>query len=239
VLPGVNIDRADWDQHREAELDRLESALAYPMYIKPANLGSSIGISRADNRQTLADSIDIAAEYDRRIIVEKGVVEVKEVNCSVLGFGNDVTASVLEMPIRWDDKEILDFASKYLSGEGGKGMETQSRRIPAPISDDLTAKIRALSVEVFKSLDCKGVVRIDYIIDESDGSYYICEINTIPGSLSYYLWNETDLTFPELLTKLVDFSIKAQREKLRNNLSFESAILENVGKGSKGNKHGV
>jgi D-alanine-D-alanine ligase len=133
----------------------------------------------------------------------------------------------------------LDFSSKYLGGGGGKGMESQSRRIPAPISGELTEKIRALSIEVFKSLDCKGVVRIDYIIDESDNSYYICEINTIPGSLSFYLWSETDLTFSELLTKMIDFAMTAHREKLRNKLSFESVILENAGKGIKGKKHGV
>jgi len=233
VLPDTWLDRAHWEAGREAELDRIEAALPYPMYVKPANLGSSIGIGRADDRAGLTNAIDIAASYDRRVLVEKGVAQIQEVNCSVLGWGLEAKASVLEMPIRWDDAELLNFDSKYLSGEGGKGMDSMSRRIPAPIEDALTDAIRALSLEVFKSLDSKGVVRIDYIIDQSDGSYYVGEINTIPGSLSNTLWAATDMTFAELLDAMIEYAIAAHAEKRRNVFTYDSSILSKVSAGAK------
>ncbi|NLG24198.1 MAG: D-alanine--D-alanine ligase, partial [Clostridiales bacterium] len=205
VLPDTWIDRADWAARRDSQIEKVEAALHYPVYVKPANLGSSIGISRADDRDGLIRAVDVACAYDRRILVERGVERLKEVNCSVMGYGSDVRASALEMPVKWDDKALLDFGDKYGrggKGEGGKGMASLGRVIPAPIDEGKAEALRALSVEVFKALDSKGVVRIDYILDESDGSHYIGEINTIPGSLAFYLWEPVGVSFAELVDRM-------------------------------------
>ena len=233
VLPDMTVNRSEWEKNRDAILDGIERTLKYPLYCKPANLGSSIGISRADDRASLAGGIDIAVAYDKRVMVEKGVAQIKEVNCSVLGYGDDVRASVLEMPIRWDDAALLDFNKKYLSGTGGKGMESMNRRIPAPIDDALTDKIRGLSVDVFKALDSKGVVRIDYMIDETDNSVYIGEINTIPGSLALSLWEAMNITFSELLDIMAESALIAHADKQRNVFTYDSTILSSVASGTK------
>ena len=179
------------DFRRKTVVYEVEKALPYPVFVKPANLGSSIGISRADNREELISAIELACEYDRRILIEKGLNEPVEVNCSVMGFDNDVRASVIEMPSTGGD--MLGFFEKYLKDRGSEGMASLSRIIPAPIGDELTKKVKELSIKVFKLLDCKGVVRIDWMIDQDTGKLFITEINTIPGSLSFYLWNKTDL----------------------------------------------
>ena len=206
------------------------------MFVKPANLGSSIGISRANDREGLIHALDVASAYDRRILIEKAVEKLSEVNCAVLGYADDVQASVLEMPTRWE--EFLTFDEKYLRGSKGssKGMTSLSRKIPAPISGELTEKIRDLSVQVFKSLDCKGVVRIDYIIDESDQSYYIGEINTIPGSLAFYLFEATGsgLSFSAMVDKMVECALLANADRNQSVFSYDSTILQKFTSGQKG-----
>ncbi|MEA5067017.1 MAG: D-alanine--D-alanine ligase, partial [Eubacteriales bacterium] len=215
-------------------LARLERALPYPVYVKPANLGSSIGISRADDRAGLAQALDVAAAFDRRLLVEKGVADLKEVNCSVMGYAGNVRASVTEMPVRWD--EFLTFDEKYMrSAKGGsKGMQSLSRQVPAPISDELTARIQALSVDIFKALDCKGVVRIDFILDGADGALYVEEINTIPGSLAFYLWEASGVSFQNMIDKMVECALKAHADKRQSVFSYKSDILNRQGGGTKG-----
>ncbi|MEA4898555.1 MAG: D-alanine--D-alanine ligase family protein [Christensenellaceae bacterium] len=234
VLPGEWVDRSDWAEHREDTLARLERALPYPVYVKPANLGSSIGISRADDRAGLAQALDVAAAFDRRLLVEKGVADLKEVNCSVMGYAGNVRASVTEMPVRWD--EFLTFDEKYMrSAKGGsKGMQSLSRQVPAPISDELTARIQALSVDIFKALDCKGVVRIDFILDGADGALYVEEINTIPGSLAFYLWEASGVSFQNMIDKMVECALKAHADKRQSVFSYKSDILNRQGGGTKG-----
>ena len=236
VLPDCWIDRAHWKRDQAGCVEKIEAALEYPMFVKPANLGSSIGISRANDREGLIHALDVASAYDRRILIEKAVEKLSEVNCAVLGYADDVQASVLEMPTRWE--EFLTFDEKYLRGSKGssKGMTSLSRKIPAPISGELTEKIRDLSVQVFKSLDCKGVVRIDYIIDESDQSYYIGEINTIPGSLAFYLFEATGsgLSFSAMVDKMVECALLANADRNQSVFSYDSTILQKFTSGQKG-----
>ena len=238
VLPSVPAVRSDYEKNAEAVKDAIEKELGYPVFVKPACLGSSIGVSRADNREKLADALDLAFSYDRRVLVEKGLDRPIEVNCSVLGYDDDVKASVLEMPNNGGD--FLDFAEKYLSGSGSKGMASLKRIIPAPIGDELTEKLQQLSVDIFKSMDCKGVVRIDYMLDRNSDHYYITEINTIPGSLAYYLWTETGLPYSGLIDQMVSFAMKAHEDKEKNSFAFSSDILSVVSlggtKGTKGTK---
>ena len=237
VLPDTWADRADWEKDRDAVVARVEAALPYPVYVKPSNLGSSIGISRANDRAGLIHAMDVACAYDRRILIEKGVTHISEVNCSVLGYAGHAEASVLEMPGRLEDADLLDFNKKYLSGgKGGKGkggMSSLARRIPAPISEELTKKIQEMSLEVFRACDCKGVVRIDYILDGDTGECFLGEINTIPGSLAFYLWEATGLKFAGLIDKLVEYALAAHKEKNKSQYSYQSDILTRQVKGAK------
>lgn len=240
VLPDVSVLRSKFLKDEEATLSRIESKLNYPVFVKPACLGSSIGVSRADNREELSEALKLACSYDRRILVEKGLDEPIEVNCSVLGFDDEVTPSVVEMPVT--EKKMLDFADKYLRNSGAGGMASLNRLIPAPIDDEMTQEVRRLSCKVFRLLDCKGVVRIDWMIDSASNELYVTEINTIPGSLSFYLWKESKprYRYYRLIDKLVEYAFKAHRQKSENNYAFHSNLFEKMRfggtKGTKGVK---
>ena len=233
-VPGAWFTRDRWSQEREAVLDEMEAKLPYPMFVKPANLGSSIGISRADDRAGLEEAIDTACAYDRRILVEKGIEELREVNCAVLGYGSEVRASALEMPL--SSGEFLDFQDKYLRGGKGKnGMQALARRIPAPIGDELTAKVKALAEQIFQAMDLKGCVRIDFIIAKDD-QLFVNEANIIPGSLAFYLWEAEGMKFSELLDKMIEYALKANADRRHSVFSYDSSILSRIAGGTKGGK---
>ena len=231
ILPDVFALRSEWKNDRDAVIARVENALPYPVFCKPACLGSSIGVSRANDRAGLIDALDLAFTYDRRVLIEKGLDRPIEVNCSVLGFDGEAETSVTEMPTT-SGGELLDFADKYLSGGGSKGMASLKRVMPAPIGDKLTEKITSLSKDIFRALDCKGVVRVDYMLT-GDDEVYITEINTIPGSMAFYLWQESGLPYARLIDRLVDYAEKAFAEKNENNYAFTSDILSGVVLGGK------
>ena len=234
VLDGVWFERADWDKGRAAQLDRCEKELKYPMFVKPANLGSSIGITRATDRESLEDAIDTACAYDRRVLVEQGVEGPRELNCSVLGYAGEVKASPLEMPV--SSGELLDFSEKYLRGEKGtKGMQSLARRVPAPVSDEITSHVKALACDIFALLDMKGVVRIDFLLDKDD-NIYVNEANIIPGSLAFYLWEADGVKFAEMLDTMVECAFRAHADKNASVYSYDSTILQKVISGAKGAK---
>ena len=244
VLPDVVVNRAELKQNKDAVIKRVTSVLSFPVYVKPANLGSSIGISRAENEDELGEALEVAASYDRRILVEQGVKKVMEINCSVLGFDGEAEASITEMPVKWE--AFLSFDDKYLRGgkggaKGGKlgggkgGMASLSRNMPAPISPEMTRVVEQNAIAAFNALDCKGVARVDFLLDEESDTLYLGEINTIPGSLSYYLWEKKGLSFSKLIDRLVEYAFKAAAEKNRNVFSYQSSIL-NGSAGTKGAK---
>ena len=223
---------SQWKEEAEKIIDQIEKGLGYPVFVKPANLGSSIGVSRADNKASLKEALDVAFSFDRRVLVEKGLDAPIELNCSVLGYDGKCKASVLEMPNTGG--AFLGFGEKYLqSGGGSKGMASLARLVPAPIEDSLRDQIQALAKEIFRLMDCKGVVRIDYMLDRHSDNYYITEINTIPGSLAYYLWTETGLPYSGLIDEMVDCAMRAHEEKERNSFAFQSDILSGVCLGGK------
>ena len=239
VLPAEWFDRTQWQKDPQPIIERIESAFEYPVYVKPANSGSSIGIARADDRSALIEAVAVAAAFDRRIIVERGVRKLTEVNCSVLGFADDVRASVIEMPIQAAENQHLGFEEKYLRGaKGGKsqGMKSLARKVPAPISDELADRVRNISIDAFRVMDAKGVVRIDYIIDGEDGALYINEINTIPGSLAFYLWEHEGLSFSQLIDELVRIAFVAATARRTSVFSYESNILKQMTSGKLGSK---
>ncbi len=223
-----------WQRNREGLITEIEEKLGYPVIVKPANLGSSVGIGKAGNRAELIEKIDNAQKYSSRLIVEHMVRQLKEINCSVLGDADDNESSICEEPIKTGD--ILSYLDKYAGG--GKGMAHSDKRIPADIPEEVSDKIRHLAEETFRVLGCHGVSRIDVMIEEEDGSIYVNEINTIPGSLSYYLWEETGISFEKLLDKLVELALKRKRESERKTTSLDANIFS-LGKGVKGAKGGL
>lgn len=237
VVDGMWFARSEWNKNHEEVLNRVESSCPYPVYVKPANLGSSIGISRATDRQSLIKAIETAVEYDRRILVERGIEKPVEINCSALCIKGEVRASLCEMPASWE--EFLTFDDKYLRGSKsgkGQGMESLARKVPAPISDELTQRIQQMTTQVYNAMDCKGVVRIDYMLDGDE--LYINEINIIPGSLAFYLWEPLGISFKEMLDCMIEDAFTAYAEKNRSVFSYDSSILRSVQGGLKGAKGG-
>ena len=234
VLPGISISRTEYLANEQETLEKAEKELGYPVFVKPANLGSSIGVSRADDREGLKDSLELAFEYDRRVLIEQGLNKPIELNCSVLGYDNDVEASPIEMPINQD--EFLDFKDKYLASGGSKGMASLHRVLPAPIEDELRDKIQEMSKTIFRMLDCKGTIRIDYMFDKDRGKLYITEINTIPGSLAFYLWENAGMSYSRMIDKMIECAEKAHEDKNRANYAYTSDILNGVCFGAKGAK---
>ena len=235
VLPGEWYTRTAWRANRAHILADVEKLLGYPVFVKPANLGSSIGVSRAAHRGELQEALDLAFEYDRRVLVEKGLNHPIELNCSVLGYDEDVTASPIEMPVR-GTHALLDFEEKYLRSGGSKGMASLARVLPAPIGEDMTADLQSLSVRIFRLLDCKGVVRIDYMYDEQSGQTFITEINTIPGSMAFYLWEAGGVRYAQLIDRMVDYARRAWEDRNERNYAYTSNILQSAALGAKGAK---
>lgn len=222
----------------------IEAKIGYPVIIKPVNSGSSVGISVAHDREGLLKSLDEAYTFANVVLAEHAITDLQEINCSVIGDMDEAKASLIEEPYHTD--EILSYKDKYMSGGGNKnggaskGMASVSRRIPAPISDEMTERVQSLAVKAFTCLGCNGVVRFDFMIDRTDGSLYLNEINTIPGSLSFYLWEPAGVSYKELLDRLIDLAIKRRRDEERVTFSFETNILNQSSlkglKGSKGSK---
>ena len=234
-IPVVNFvwfSDKEWYTRRKEIINQIEKEIGYPVIVKPANLGSSVGIGRACNREELIDKIDGAEIYTTRIIVEDMVEDLQEINCSVLGDCDENQASVLEEPIK--SGEILSYEDKYVGGsKGAKGMQASQKRIPADLPENETKRIQFLARETFRVLSCHGVSRVDMIIDRKTRDIYVNEINTIPGSLSFYLWEATGISFEQLMDKLVELAIKRKREQGLKTVSYDHNIF-NLGGGLKG-----
>ncbi|MBC8229802.1 D-alanine--D-alanine ligase [bacterium] len=232
-LPTVNyicFTVNEWKGKPEEILRIIEDSLNYPVFVKPANSGSSIGVSKAKNTDELKFALDVASQYDRRIIIDEGVEDVIEVNCSIMG-NYDLVASVCEQPI--STGELLSFDDKYTHEDGAtSGMNGAERIIPAPISAELTNEIQELSKKAFRVLDCKGIARIDFLIDKKNQKPYLNEINTIPGSFSFYLWEHTEIEFPQLADKLIELALEVHKEKSQIMYSHSSNLLSRLDVGS-------
>ncbi len=241
VLPAQLYTGRDYVQDSERVLTTLEAEIGYPMIVKPVNLGSSVGISKAKDRQSLVDALDLAVSFADRVLVERAVPNLREINCAVLGDAQSARASACEEPLNAED--ILTFSDKYLQGGSKKtgvsgGMTDLKRRCPAELPNGMTEQVQELAVKTFKALGCLGVARIDFLNDKESGELWVNEINTIPGSLSFYLWQEVGVSFAALMDELVNLAFKRQRQREALTFTYESNILEGFGgsKGSKGSK---
>ena len=262
VVDFVSFYSVEYIKDEEKILNDIEKELEYPVIVKPGNLGSSVGIRKAKNKVELEEAVEFAMEFADRIIVEKAVEDLKEINCSVIGNLTETEASICEEPFFSD--EILSYADKYIGDgkskggtiaggktgsaklggpkTGAKGGEIQfaNKKIPADISKEKTEEIQKLAQEVFKVLGCSGVSRIDFLIDQKTDKVYVNEINTIPGALSYYLWEATGKPFEKELDEIIEIAIKRHRDKEKLTFSYDQNILAMQGgvKGAKGGKTG-
>ncbi|MCY4145429.1 MAG: D-alanine--D-alanine ligase [Chloroflexi bacterium] len=233
VLDDMWVAREAWAAAPDAIVAQIRDRFDFPIFIKPACLGSSIGIGRASDEALLRASIDVAASFDRRILVEPALTDSVEINCAVMGYGDEYEASPLEQPLGWDD--FLSYDDKYM--RGAEGMKSADRIIPAPIDDELAARIQALSIAAFQAVDGRGIARIDYLARPQAGEVYLNEINTMPGSLAFYLWHEAGYSRAQVLERLVQLGRAAHADKRRNTYDYPTSLVSIASqRGSKGVK---
>ena len=240
VLPYVTFFGKEWATDKDNIIEKIESTFSYPVIVKPANLGSSVGISKAKDRRSLEEAVDLATSFAQKILVERAVTSLREINCSVLGDMDECKASECEEPVMTGD--ILSYKDKYISdSSSSKGMQTLKRKLPADISAEKAAEIKDYACRSFKAVGCNGVVRIDFLLDTADNDrVYVNEANTIPGSLAFYLWEATGKKYKELLDDMIVLGFKRDRAKKQLMFTYDTNILDGVGsfgsKGSKGSK---
>lgn len=237
VLSAMKFNMGDYE-NIDNMIKKIEEAIGYPVIVKPIDLGSSVGISVAKGKSELVDSIDNAFLYAQNILCEHAILNLREVNCAVLGNEIDALASEIEEPMH--TKDILSYEDKYGNGqksEDSRGMASLKRQIPAKIDKDMYDDIKKLAIKSFKTLGCNGVARLDFMIDVDTNKYYFNEINTIPGSLAFYLFEPLGIKYKELLDRIINLAEERKRNENNITYSFDTNILKNVsGSGSKGAK---
>lgn len=216
VVDFVNFNKNDYLINKDKIINIIEEKLGYPVIIKPSNLGSSIGINKCLCKTELENSIEIALNYDNNILVETAIENFKEINCACLGNYENVIVSSLEEPVNW--KDFLTFEDKYKNNS----KKIEKRVYPAKISEKITKQIQKTSLEIFKAFNLSGVVRIDYILKDSE--VYVNEINSIPGSLAFYLFEKQNLTFNDVLNKLIELAFKKFEDKQKLNFVYNSNL---------------
>ena len=236
VLDCITFRSRDYLNDKATVSAEIAEKIGYPLIIKPVNLGSSVGISKVNSADELDTAITLAASFADRLLAEHAVTNLREINCSVIGDSDECEASVCEEPFMHD--AILSYKDKYLSGSkgGSKGMASLGRKIPADLTKEKSDEIRTVACDIFKAMGASGVVRIDFLIDCDTDKVYANEINTIPGSLAFYLWEATGLKYTDMIDRLVSLAFKRQRN--RDNLTFtiDTNILSGVSFGAKGAK---
>ncbi|MCC7206966.1 MAG: D-alanine--D-alanine ligase [Anaerolineae bacterium] len=234
IVDYMVIRREDWRADRDAVLNGIESRLDYPWFVKPATLGSSIGIGRPGDRAMALAAIDVAMSFDRRILIEPALAGALEINCAVLG-NAEPRPSVLEQPISFE--EFLTYDDKYMRGGAAKGMKGAERKIPAPLPDDLTARIKDLAVQAFKAIDGRGTARIDFLV--KGGEPFVNEVNTMPGSLAFYLWQYEGMSPSMLCDELIRLAHEAHAEKRRTLYDYRSGLVARAAQGGLKGAKGV
>ena len=224
---------SDYIKDEKRYIKEVNEKLRYPVIVKAGNLGSSVGIKKAKDEESLIEAIEYSMQFSDRIMIENAIENLKEVNCSIMGDISNATPSECEEPL--GAGEILSYTDKYMSGSktkagnigGGskQGMASLKRKLPADITPEMKNKIQELAIETFKVLGCNGVSRIDFLVDNDTNDIYVNEINTIPGALSYYLWEATGKTFEQEIDELVGLALKRKREREKLVFSYDQNIL--------------
>ena len=236
-VEGVKVTQSQYFTDPEAAVQTIEKAVGYPAIIKPYNLGSSVGIHKCRDRASLLEGLEDAFLYSQAVLAERAVQNLREINCAVLGDAEEARASVCEEPLNATD--ILTYADKYQSGGktgktgaksggGSKGMQSLARVVPADLSPEMTTKVQQLAIDAFRAIGACGCSRIDFLLDNQTGELYANEINTIPGSLAFYLWEKSGLTFSQLMDEMIRLALKRQRQQSLLHRSFETNLLQHA-----------
>ena len=220
----IYFEAGDWIMRKTEFLDNAEKKLGWPVFVKPARLGSSIGIAKAKDKKELEFAIEVALKYDDKVLVEKAIENLADITCCVIG-GANPKASLIQEAVFGSD--LFSYEDKYLEDGGAQlGNAKQKLVIPADIGAELTEKIRMLSVEIFKKFGCSGIARIDFLLDRKSGKHYVTEINTLPGTLYHHLWKASGLEIGELIKELIKTAeVRHKKKELLIN-SFESDLLK-------------
>lgn len=235
VAKGLAIQRNDWNSDSKKILKSITSQIKFPVFIKPADIGSTIGVNRANDLEQLSFNIEVAFTYSDKVVIEESLEGLIEVNCAALGY-IEVIPSVCERPIRSGDS--LSYEDKYMKGgkgSKGSGMASLSRQIPAPISQSLTKKIQDATVKIFKAMEGCGVARIDYFVDPKKEIFYVNEVNSPPGSLAFYLFNipPINMDYSKLLDKMISSGLVRFDEQKKTQFTFNSPLLSQMAKQGK------
>ncbi len=242
VLDCAIFSKYDYEADSDAVARAVEEKYAFPVIVKPATLGSSIGISKASDHEELEEALSTAFSFATKVLIEPAVTALREINCSVVGDIEEAEASECEEPL--NATTILSYEDKYIGNSSknadSQGMASLARQIPANITPEMRKEVRELAVKTFKALGCNGVVRIDFLYDTAADKIYVNEINTIPGSLSFYLWEPLGIPYEKLIDRLVELCLKREREEKNLLSSFDTNVLSlcsnNALGGAKGSK---
>lgn len=238
TVDGYGLDTLHFKENKAIYM-QYNDELGYPVILKPNKLGSSIGIEIANDAEEFIEKVEQAAQFDLKILVEKKLSNFKELNCSVLGTLLKQEASPIEEVYKLEGSEFLDLGGKYLSGSKGKtgktaalktgskgqGMASASRKLPADIPSDLTAKIQDYACKAYRAIGANGVVRIDFMYLEDTQEVFLNEINNIPGSMAFYLWEATGKSYPQLIDQLIQNALESYRLKASKTTVFDTNIL--------------
>jgi D-alanine-D-alanine ligase len=209
--------RSEWESDKDAVLKLAESKLGFPCFVKPANLGSSVGVSKAIDEKSLREAIELAARFDRKIIVEEGL-DAREIECAVIGYEEPQASLPGEYVIYDEAKKFLDYTEKY------KGTGNNEFVVPARVSDEMTAKIREMAVSAFRVIDGSGLARVDFFLQNDTGELLINEINTLPGLTDASgfpkMWKASGLEFSQVIDNLINLAIERHADKSKNKTSF-------------------
>lgn len=231
-LPVVNYRyyyRSMWRSSKDNVMSDIEKNLKYPLFIKPSNLGSSIGISKVKSKENLEEALMIAFSYDKKVIVEESVENTREINCAVMGYEENVETSELEEPL--DFKELLTFDDKYVSNKKTPG--TKMMRNLLKKDEPLRPELERLAKAAFTSIDASGNARVDLLVSKDTGKVYINEINTIPGSIAFYLWEPKGYSFKDLITKMLGIANEIDTMRKETVYSYDAELFKRIQYGKK------
>jgi D-alanine-D-alanine ligase len=219
ILKWITIKRKEWQKDKEKILSLIKNGFEYPLFIKPTNLGSSVGITKVHQEEELEGAIDLASSYDRKILIEEGLEEAREIECGVLGNDEPRTSVVGEVR---PAGEFYDYDSKYLD-------EGTQLIIPADLPDGVSQEVQEIALHAFKAVDAAGMARVDFFVSKKENKIYLSEINTIPGftSVSMYprLWEASGIPYSELIDRLIQLALERHQDKNQNKISYDESKL--------------
>jgi D-alanine-D-alanine ligase len=219
----LHFNKIDWEDNKQKILAEIQNNLKLPLFIKPARLGSSIGINKAETGEELEFAIEVALHYDNRILIEEKVNNLSDITCSIIGNEKLIASEIQESAFK---EEFLTYEEKYLNDGGTQlGSAEKNIIIPAHLDENISEEVKNISKKIYKTLGCSGIARIDFLYDKIAKRVYANEVNTLPGTLYHHLWKASGIEFEELLKKLISYALEKNNEKKLIKHTFDSDIL--------------